>query len=132
MAETEWESLMTYDECSINTAFWAIKIKREITVASIVVNFLHRTSTVFNTISKHINAIMSSCHEFTLQKSDPYIGNNSRTATSTSSFLPSRQHPHRFFSAQTKDLSRGVNFQQDNSTPNTLEISEHPSYCLNS
>lgn len=65
MAETEGESLMTYDECSMNTVFYVINIKREITAALIEFNFLHSTSIIFDIISKHINAIISSCHEFT-------------------------------------------------------------------
>lgn len=78
---------------------------------------------------------MSSCYEFTnlvATEIELIHRQQSRTATLTSSFLSSRQHPHCFFSAQTKDLSRGVNFQHDNSTPSTLENSEHPSYCLSS
>jgi len=39
MAETQGESLMAYDECSINTVLYVIRIKREITAALIVVNF---------------------------------------------------------------------------------------------
>jgi hypothetical protein len=78
---------------------------------------------------------MSSCHEFTNLVAIE-IGLQHRQQFTNSYFhfltVSSRQHPHCFFSAQTKDLSRGVNFQHDNSTPSTLENSEHPSYCLSS